>query len=209
MGQIHKTDLKPPNNPGSIPDKMKTHFLNFLTSKHIPAIDEFIEQENIRFPKCRSQSRVSFNQFMNEVDKTYPAGQLPIRVYEPLMEQKALFEAPPPEKMTMERKHEIIIQEMQRFNQEPTTFEDEHYDLEIDGYTGYIRRTFVPKAGRPVSKIDVEYHIHLNNFRECKVKKEFKRWGAFIYINEPEYWNTGRYKSLPGTTYGVQHSIHF
>jgi hypothetical protein len=126
-----------------------------------------------------------------------------------LKEQREGFERPAPRPMDKERKEAIILKEIERFNKNPTTFDYEEFKLEIDGYTGYIRRDFVAKPGEEISEKDVEYHIHLNNYKECRLKREQKSWGAFIYINEPDYWCNGKYKSIPGTHYGVQHSKHF
>lgn len=152
------------------------------------------------------KSQLPYQKLIETLERIAP---IPADILAELQRQKVKFEAPAPLRMEKEEKLAIIVREMERFDKNPTTFEDERYDLEINGYKGYIRRTYVSKPQEETTKMDVEYHIHLNNYDECSTKRQQRGWGAFIYINEPDYWNNGRYKSIKGTNYGVQMSIYF
>jgi hypothetical protein len=113
------------------------------------------------------------------------------------------MQATPPMKPSKADKEAIIREEMRRFDMNPTTFESEKYEIERDGYKGYIRRIYLRDLhGNPISKVDVEYRISLSN--DFPTKKHRHSWGAYIYINEPDYLCNGTYKSISGTDYGVQ-----
>jgi hypothetical protein len=182
---------------------LKSNFAYHCRQKN-PSLYQFIEHQ---LPQPFIwKSILPYQKLIQTLEAIAP---IPEDILAELQKQKVKFDAPAPKRMEMKQIKEIIVREMERFDKNPTTFEDESYDLEIDGYKGHIRRTFVNKPQEETTKMDVEYHIHLNNFEECRTKREMKRWGAFIYINEPDYWNNGRYKSIEGTNYGLQYSIHF
>jgi len=181
---------------------MKTNFAYYCRDNNAE-LREYIES----IPHHRWwRTRMSYYQFLEMIERHAPPSSTIRKLIE---EQREGFERPAPPKMTHEQKEAIILREIERFDKNPTKFEWELYNLSVDGYTGYIRRDFVAKPGEEISEKDVEYHIHLNNYKECRRGTEQKSWGAFIYINEPDYWCNGKYKSIPGTHYGVQHSIHF
>jgi hypothetical protein len=95
-----------------------------------------------------------------------------------------------------------VIEQMERFNQDPTTFEDEKYQIQVGEYKGYIRRTYLYKIGSDtLSKYDVEYRIELS--RDGPNRRERHTWGGWIYIQRPGYLNYGNFKPIKDTEYGV------
>jgi len=107
-------------------------------------------------------------------------------------------------KMDKNDMKETIIEQMKLFNQDPTTFDSERYDIQVGEYKGHIRRIYLPKGSAPASKYDVEYKISLSYESPCRTKKNSHSWGAFIYINRPDYLNYKTFKSINGTDYGVE-----
>lgn len=131
------------------------------------------------------------------------------RILELMEAQREGFERPPPKSPTHAQKNAIILRELQRFDPNPTIFEDKTFNLKFDGWEGHIRQIYLTKSQVPVSQRDVEYYIHLDNYKECKLKSQGRKWGAFIYINKPDHLCNGQYPSIEGTHFGVQHSKHF
>lgn len=83
----------------------------------------------------------------------------------------------------------------------------EHYEHEFieNGFRIRIRKTYLPdRQGNPISERDVEYRIQASNLQFCRLNKEVKSWGCWVYINRPGHLDAFRYKSLEGTDYGVQ-----
>lgn len=108
-------------------------------------------------------------------------------------------------KMDKNDMKDTIVEQMKLFNQDPTTFEDEKYQIQVGEYKGYIRRTYLYDIGSDtLSKYDVEYRISLHYESPCGTKKNSHSWSAFIYINRPDYLNYKTFKSIKGTDYGVQ-----
>lgn len=108
-----------------------------------------------------------------------------------------------PMKPSKADKEQIIREEMRRFDMNPTTFESEKYEIERDGYKGYIRRIYLRDLhGNPITKADVEYRISLSN--GFTTRKDRHSWNAYIYINREGYLENGVHKSISGTDYGVQ-----
>jgi hypothetical protein len=107
-------------------------------------------------------------------------------------------------KMTKDDKEQTIIEQMKLFNQDPTTFEDEKYQIQVGEYKGYIRKIYLARGSEPITKYDVEYRISLHYESPCGTKKNSHSWSAFIYINRPGYLDYKTFKSIKGTEYGVQ-----
>ena len=103
--------------------------------------------------------------------------------------------------MTKEDKEQTVIEQMKLFNQDPTTFEDEKYQIQVGEYKGYIRRTYLQKNSRPISKYEVEYRMELS--RDGRTVRARDSWGAWIYIQRPDYLNYGNFKPIKDTEYGV------
>ena len=103
-------------------------------------------------------------------------------------------------KMSKAQMEHTIVESMKLFDQDPTTFERENHQIHAGGYSGYIRRIYLPR-GEP-TKYDVEYRISMEYYGYSK--KDRHSWGAFIYINRPNYLNYQTYKSIKDTDYGVE-----
>lgn len=109
-------------------------------------------------------------------------------------------------KMTKAQMEQTIIEQMKLFNQDPTTFDSERYEIQVGEYKGYIRRIYLQRGSTPITKHDVEYRISMSH--DDKKSKNRHTWGAFIYINRPDYLNYNFFKSIDDkfktTDYGVQ-----
>ena len=106
-------------------------------------------------------------------------------------------------KMNKAQMEQTIIEQMKLFNQDPEVFESEVHQITVGGYKGYIRKIYLSR-GPELTKYDVEYRISLSH--DAPFKKNCHSWGAFIYINRPNYLNDNFFKSMKGTDYGVQWS---
>lgn len=105
-------------------------------------------------------------------------------------------------KMSKAQMEHTIVQNMRLFDQDPTTFESERFPVNVGGYSGHIRRIYLNRGAEPTTKYDVEYRISMEYYGMSK--KERHTWGAFIYINRPNYLNYNTYKSIKDTDYGVE-----
>jgi hypothetical protein len=108
-------------------------------------------------------------------------------------------------KMTKAQMEQTIIEQMKLFNQDPEVFESELHQITVGEYKGYIRRIYLSRGAEP-TKYDVEYRISLSH--DAPLKKDRHSWGAFIYINRPDYLNYKTFKSINDTfkttDYGVE-----
>lgn len=182
---------------------MKTNFAYYCSQSN----DETLRAYLNTLPLHRiHRRRLSYDQFIWFAMEHNNPNEEVSRILQSLREG---FERPPPTAPSTAQKNAIIVRELQRFDPNPTTFEDQSFKLKFDGWDGHIRKIYLTKPQIPVSQRDVEYHIHLDNFDECKLKTQCKSWGAFIYINEPDHLCNGQYKSIEGTHFGVQHSKYF
>jgi hypothetical protein len=191
----------PPTIKEAYPDKMKTNFALYC-SHNDNVLRNYIIQ-SISPPKLH-RKRMDYDEFMGLANSSRNPPDEHIRRL--IFAQREGFERPPPTAMSIPQKNAIILRELQRFDPNPTTFEDKSFNLNFDGWDGHIRQIYLPKPRIPVSQRDIEYYIHLDNYKECKYKSEEKCWGAFIYINEPDHLCNGTYKSIEGTHFGVQHT---
>lgn len=110
-------------------------------------------------------------------------------------------------KMTKEDKEQTVIEQMKLFNQDPTTFEDEKYQIQVGEYKGYIRRSYLQKGSQPITKYDVEYRMELS--RDGPNRKERHTWGAWIYINLPGYLNYKTFKSIDDKFRTTEYGVHW
>jgi hypothetical protein len=203
--QNRKTDFNPPTNQERHkPDKMKTNFAYYCSQSTNETLRAYLNTLPLHLLHRRRVTYDQFIWFTMEHHRT-PNEEI-TRLLDALREE---FEKPPPTQLTIAERNVIILRELQRFDENPTTFEDQRIDLNFDGWKGYIRKIYLPKPQVPVSQKDVEYHIHLDNYDECKLKTQYRSWGAFIYINERDHLCNGQYKSIQGTHFGVQHSKFF
>lgn len=186
---------------------MKTNFAYFCEDKNEPLRMWFTTIPSY----LTHRRRLTYDQFMKIAEKHSPPDS---HLRELLAEQRRLFEQPPPPAMTKDEKEAIIRREIERYESEPDLeLKDTRRDIEVNGYKGYIRRGYLGKhrndGGPFIRPDDVEYHIHLDNYDECKLKTQCKKWGAFIYMNRKGYLCNGTYPSIQGTDYGVQYSKWF
>ena len=106
-------------------------------------------------------------------------------------------------RMSKAQMEHTIVQQMRLFDQDPTTFESERFPINVGGYDGYIRRIYLNRGSAPTTKYDVEYRISMDHY-DAYSKKNRHTWGAFIYINRPDYLNYKTFKSIKDTDYGVE-----
>jgi len=106
-------------------------------------------------------------------------------------------------KMDKNDMKDTIVEQMKLFNQDPEVFESELHQITVGEYKGYIRRIYLQRGPEP-TKYDVEYRISLSYQSPCGLKKNSHSWGAFIYINRPNYLNYQTFKSIKDTDYGVE-----
>jgi hypothetical protein len=106
-------------------------------------------------------------------------------------------------KMDKNDMKDTIVEQMKLFNQDPEVFESERHNIIVGEYVGFIRRIYLPRGPEP-TKYDVEYRISLSYHSPCGLKKNSHSWGAYIYINRPNYLNYRTFKSIKDTDYGVE-----
>jgi hypothetical protein len=96
-----------------------------------------------------------------------------------------------------------IVEQMKLFDQDPVVFESERHEITVGEYIGHIRKIYL-KRGEEPTKYDVEYKISLSYKNPSGLKKNSHSWGAYIYINRPDYLNYKTFKSIKDTDYGVE-----